>query len=65
MKNKAEVAEIGMVGLRGNSLSDYAYLNSDCIIVLGARLSERTIAKSENFEEFSKKIIQVNINEKD
>lgn len=56
---------LGMVGLRGNSLSDYAYLNSDCIIVLGARLSERTIAKSENFEEFSKKIIHVNINEKD
>lgn len=56
---------LGMVGLRGNSLSYYAYLNSDCIIVLGARLSERTIAKSENFEEFSKKIIHVNINEKD
>ena len=52
---------LGMVGLRGNSLSDYAYLNSDCIIVLGARLSERTISKSENFKEFSDKIIHVNI----
>lgn len=54
---------LGMCGLRANALSEYAYLNSDCIITLGAKLSERTIAKSPNFDEFSDKIIHVNIDE--
>ncbi len=55
---------LGMCGLRANAMSEYAYLNSDCIIVLGARLSERTIAKSPNFDEFFDRIIHVNIDDK-
>ncbi|WP_297980702.1 thiamine pyrophosphate-binding protein [uncultured Methanobrevibacter sp.] len=51
---------LGIVGLRGAPISDYAYLNSDCILVLGARLSERTIAVS-NFDEIREKMIHVNI----
>ena len=54
---------LGMCGLRANAVSEYAYLNSDCIIVLGARLSERTIAKSPN-DEFFDRIIHVNIDDK-
>lgn len=52
---------LGMVGLRGTPCSNYAFLNSDCILVLGSRLSERTLAKSPNFYQFKKKIIHVNI----
>ena len=51
---------LGIVGLRGNSLSNYAYDNSDCILVLGAKLSERTIASSD-FDIAKTKIIHVNI----
>lgn len=51
---------LGIVGLRGNSLSNYAYDNSDCILVLGAKLSERTIASSD-FDIAKPKIIHVNI----
>ena len=54
---------LGMCGLRASAMSEYAYLNSDCIIVLGARLSERTIAKSPN-DEFFDRIIHVNIDDK-
>ena len=53
---------LGIVGLRGNSLSNYAYVNSDCILVLGAKLSERTIAVC-NIDDVRDKIIHVNIDE--
>ena len=53
---------LGIVGLRGTSLANYAYENSDCILVLGAKLSERTIAACD-FELVRDKIIHVNIDE--
>ncbi|WP_295619179.1 thiamine pyrophosphate-binding protein [uncultured Methanobrevibacter sp.] len=51
---------LGIVGLRGTSLANYAYQNSDCILVLGARLSERTVASCD-MESVRDKIIHVNI----
>ena len=53
---------LGIVGLRGTSLANYAYENSDCILALGARLSERTIASCD-FELVKDKVIHVNIDE--
>ncbi|WP_407462277.1 thiamine pyrophosphate-binding protein [Methanobrevibacter sp.] len=53
---------LGIVGLRGTSIANYAYENSDCILVLGARLSERTIAACD-FNEVKDKIMHVNIDE--
>ena len=52
---------LGIVGLRGTSIANYAYENSDCILVLGARLSERTIAACD-FNDVKDKMIHVNIN---
>ena len=52
---------LGIVGLRGTSIANYAYKNSDCILVLGARLSERTIAACD-FGDVKDKMIHVNIN---
>ena len=52
---------LGLVGIRGTSLSNYAYLNSDLILSLGAKLSERTIALGD-FNEIKQKIIDVNVN---
>ncbi len=47
---------LGLCGIRGNSQSKYAFENSDCIIGLGIKASERTIpAMPDNF-------IHVNIN---
>lgn len=51
---------LGIVGLRGTSLANYACENSDCILVLGAKLSERTIAACD-FDSVSDKTIHVNI----
>ena len=53
---------LGIVGLRGTSIANYAYESSDCILVLGARLSERTIAACD-FNDVKDKMIHVNINE--
>jgi len=53
---------LGIVGLRGTSIANYAYENSDCILVLGARLSERTIAACD-FGDVKDKIIHVNIDD--
>ena len=52
---------LGIVGLRGTSIANYAYKNSDCILVLGARLSERTIAACD-FGDVKDKMIHVNMN---
>ena len=52
---------LGIVGLRGTSIANYAYENSDCILVLGARLSERTISACD-FGDVKDKMIHVNIN---
>ena len=59
---ESDKLNLGIVGLRGTSLANYAYENSDCILVLGAKLSERTIAACD-FDEVKGKIIHVNINE--
>ncbi len=53
---------LGIVGLRGTSIANYAYESSDCILVLGARLSERTIAACD-FGDIKDKIIHVNIDD--
>ena len=60
--SESDKLNLGIVGLRGTSLANYAYENSDCILVLGAKLSERTIAACD-FDEVKGKIIHVNINE--
>lgn len=53
---------LGLVGLRGTSLSNYAYENADLILVLGARLSERTIAACD-YDMVRDKVVHVNIDE--
>jgi acetolactate synthase-1/2/3 large subunit len=61
---------LGMVGIRGTKSANYAFKNSDLILVLGGKLSERTMnidalpltSLSEIFETYKSKIIHVNIN---
>lgn len=60
--SESDKLNLGIVGLRGTSLANYAYENSDCILVLGAKLSERTIAACD-YEDVKDKIIHVNIDE--
>lgn len=52
---------LGLVGTRGSSMSNYAYLHSDLIIVLGSRLSERTTILSSKLNNFEQKVVHVNI----
>ncbi len=53
---------LGMAGTRGTPRADYALKkNSDCIIALGARASERTFTSLEEIED---RLIHVNINKK-
>ena len=60
--SESDKLNLGIVGLRGTSLANYAYEHSDCILVLGAKLSERTIAACD-FDFVEDKIIHVNIDE--
>ena len=60
--SESDKLNLGIVGLRGTSIANYAYENSDCILVLGAKLSERTIASCD-FDSLNDKIIHVNIDE--
>lgn len=53
---------LGLVGSRGTPRANYALKNSDCIIALGAKASERTFT---NIEEIKDKLIHVNINKND
>ena len=65
--------DLGLVGIRGSNMGNYAVNNADLIIVLGSRLSERTIDSGGDFsvvgKEHSKfktlgaKVIHVNIDE--
>lgn len=57
-----EKLNLGMVGIRGTNIANYAFKNSDLILVLGAKLSDRTLGKIKDFNEFKSKIIDVNIN---
>ena len=47
---------LGMVGIRSTSRAKYAFENTDCIIALGIKASERTLP------EIPKNLIHVNIN---
>lgn len=49
---------LGLIGVRGSKKSDYALKNSDCVIAIGTRLSERTI---KDFGAIRNKLIHVNI----
>jgi acetolactate synthase-1/2/3 large subunit len=40
---------LGMVGMHGTRYANYAVSNSDCLIAIGARFSDRVISKVENF----------------
>ena len=57
-----EKLNLGIVGIRGTPLANYAFENSDLILVLGAKLSDRTLARVKDFKEFKSKIIDININ---
>ena len=61
---------LGMIGIRGSSIANYALNNSDLLLILGSRLSERTLdfKKSfynssflKNFKNHDTKVIHVNI----
>ncbi|KZX16768.1 acetolactate synthase large subunit [Methanobrevibacter cuticularis] len=60
---------LGMVGVRGTSIANFVFKNSDLILVLGASLNERTLnvdnkpltELSDIFREYKSKIIHVNI----
>ena len=60
--SESDKLNLGIVGLRGTSLANYAYENSDCILALGAKLSERTIASC-CYDDVRDKIIHINIDE--
>lgn len=51
---------LGLTGVRGSKMSDYAVNNSDLIIALGAKLSERTVPDNSIIKN---KLIHVNIDE--
>ena len=60
--SESDKLNLGIVGLRGTSLANYAYENSDCILVLGAKLSERTIASCD-YGIVRDNVIHVNIDD--
>ncbi|MDR1721917.1 MAG: thiamine pyrophosphate-binding protein [Methanobrevibacter sp.] len=63
---------LGMMGIRGNPLANYAFKNSDLVLVLGANLNERTLNPDVEdigpifkiYRRFKPKIIHVNIDKK-
>ena len=58
--DESDYINLGMVGMRGTPKSNYAYLNSDLILVLGSRLSDRTTILTD-FDSVKQKIVHVNI----
>ncbi|WP_409199999.1 thiamine pyrophosphate-binding protein [Methanobrevibacter sp. DSM 116169] len=58
--NEFDKINLGMVGVRGSNFSNYALDNSDLIIALGCKLSERTIIDK---LPINNKLIHVNIDE--
>lgn len=54
---------LGIVGIRGSDISEYAILNSDLILCLGCKLSERTTGNIVDLNEFKSKLISINTNE--
>ena len=54
---------LGIVGIRGSKISQYAIESSDLILALGCKFSDRTIGNIVNLKDFEKKLISVNTNE--
>lgn len=54
--SELETVNLGLIGNRGNERTRYALANSDCVIAIGTRLTERTLK-----EDISDKLIHVNI----
>lgn len=51
---------LGMVGMHGTRYANYAVSQSDCLIAIGARFSDRVISKAENFAKDAR-IIHIDI----
>ncbi len=52
---------LGMMGYYGRAEANQAFLESDVVLVVGARLSDRTITKYDDIKDSNKKIIMINI----
>ncbi|WP_225369891.1 hypothetical protein [Methanobrevibacter arboriphilus] len=57
--------ELGLVGLRGSKMANFAFKNADLIIFLGSKISERTthINSHFDFRKAKTKVISVNIDQ--
>lgn len=67
---KGSKMDLGLVGIRGTKMANYAFNNADLLIILGSKLSERTIDTDGDlsdknglidFKKFKTKCINVNI----
>ena len=56
---------IGMMGYYGRAEANAAFLESDAVLVVGARLSDRTITAYKDIVESKKKLIVINIDPTD
>ncbi|MEM1683266.1 MAG: acetolactate synthase large subunit [Ignisphaera sp.] len=52
---------LGMMGYYGRAEANQAFLESDVVLVVGARLSDRTITNYNDIKDSNKKIIMINI----
>lgn len=57
--------ELGLVGIRGSKMANFAFKNADLIIFLGSKISERTTHINSNFDfkNAKTKVISVNIDQ--
>ncbi|MBZ9570112.1 thiamine pyrophosphate-binding protein [Methanobrevibacter sp. TMH8] len=46
---KGSKMDLGLVGIRGTKMANYAFNNADLLIILGSKLSERTLDTGGNF----------------
>jgi len=56
---------LGMMGYYGRAEANMAFLESDVVLVVGARLSDRTITSYKDVKDTKKKIIMINIDPTD
>ncbi len=56
---------LGMMGYYGRAEANKAFLESDVVLVIGARLSDRTITSYRDVRDMKKKIIMINIDPTD
>jgi len=54
--------ELGLVGIRGSKMANFAFKNADLIIFLGSKISERTVAINNNYENSINNISNSNSN---